>query len=75
MTRLLKFKRLSSHAWYCRLYSKLTKSEIIIAENFIESFNDFSAMEFESKINRMFLDLEKKPKNYKIIMELLSCVI
>lgn len=71
--RLDKFKSFETHDWLGRLYKKLRKEEVEIAVNFLIQNADSSKDVFFFKINRMFLDNSNKPKNFLLIMELLSC--
>jgi hypothetical protein len=65
-----KFKELSTHAWFKKSYTRLTKSDIDLCELFIAESLDLNSLEFERKVNRLFLDKEK-PKNWALITELL----
>lgn len=71
--RLEQFKGYKSHPWLKKAYAKMTKKDLEIAINFIESNHSLSPSEFEHKVNRMFIDKIDKPKNFTIILELLSC--
>ena len=70
--RLEKFKSFSTHAWFKRVFKRLSKEEIRLAENTLIA-NDFKDRDaFESFCNRLFLDEANKPKHWKEIVELLS---
>lgn len=67
------FNELKNHAWLGKQYKKLTKNDIKLATVFIKEKNHLSKNDFELAVNRMFLDNSNKPKNWKIISELLCC--
>lgn len=70
--RLKTFKSYAIHPWLYRVYSRLSAQDRAIATEFIESHVHLDKGAFELKVNRMFMDKEK-PKNYKEILELLTC--
>lgn len=72
MTRLEYFHEFKNHPWFGRLYKRLSERDMEIAVDFILKNDHLPIGEFEFAINRMFLDKEK-PKQYKIILELLTC--
>lgn len=65
------FKTLESDAWFHRLWKRLKPAEIAICEEFIRSHDHLGIGAFEMAVNRMFID-KAKPKNYPIILELLT---
>lgn len=71
--RLIKFDTFQTHPWLRKLYNKLKKEEILICYKFIKTNELLNQSDFEIAINRMFLDNKNKPKNYTLILELLSC--
>jgi len=73
MDRLNKFNSLKNHAYLGKIYSRLSINELSICHSFIELNNNLTVGDFESKINRMFLDKDK-PKNWTIVQELLCSV-
>lgn len=70
--RAEKFHAYKNHPWLGRVYAKLTRDEILLAEAFMRSNQKLGKGEFEMAINRMFLDKEDKPKNWTRISELLT---
>ncbi len=73
MNRMEAFLSLEEHAWLGRIFKRLSKSELQIAKDFIQSHESTPQQEFEFAVNRMFLGKADKPKNYTMILELLSC--
>jgi hypothetical protein len=73
MTRLEKFRSYSTHAWHQKTFKKLKPAEIAVAEKFIADNDHLPKGDFELKLNRMFLGVADKPKNFPIILELLTC--
>jgi hypothetical protein len=73
MDRSITFNNLKTHPWLSKAFIKLSKQEIQIATEFIHSNQLLSKGDFEFAVNRMFLDQANKPKNYSIILELLTC--
>lgn len=71
MSRMELFKTLESDAWFHRLWKRLKPAEIAICEEFIRSHDHLGIGAFEMAVNRMFID-KAKPKNYPIILELLT---
>jgi hypothetical protein len=68
--RLLAFERLSEHPWFNKVYKKLSASERWACRDFIIRNAKADPHEFESAINRWFLDNNQKPKNWTSMMEL-----
>lgn len=72
MTRIDYFRlRTAEHVLYKRLALKLSEAEFDQCVDFIEEHDHLDHLQFERKINRLFLDREHKPKNWTIIQELL----
>lgn len=69
--RLDIFNSYKEHAWYGKLYNKLSVGDIKIAETFLNENELLDNIKYDLAVNRLFLDKEK-PKNWKIITELLS---
>lgn len=65
------FLELKNHAWLGRVFSKLTESDIRLCLSFIEK--NIASADFDRDVQRMFIDVADKPKNWKHIMELLTC--
>lgn len=55
-----------------KLFKKLKKDDIKIIKNFIDDNIDTDKNSFELKLNRFFLDKKDKPKNWLLILEILS---
>ena len=71
MNRLENFRALAGHAWYGRIFTKLSAAHLALCEGFIKRNDHLSAAEWELAVNRMFLDAQK-PKHWKEIVELLA---
>lgn len=72
MKRIDYFEAFKNHAWFNRVYKRLSENEREIAHKFIEQNDGLDKGSFELAVNRMFLD-KQKPKHYKEILELLTC--
>jgi len=72
MKRLGIFNSYKDHAWLKKVYGRLSQNDILMAVEFIGLNDELNKLDFEFKINRMFLD-KQRPKNYKEILELLTC--
>lgn len=70
--RLEAFHSFNDHAWLKRLYKKLGPNELSMCTTFIAVHEGVSADVFEMAVNRMFID-KPKTRNWRVIMELLSC--
>lgn len=62
---------LREHAWFDRLYARLSSEELQTCHRFIDEHDALDRSEFEMRVNRMFLD-KPKPKNWTVIAELLT---
>ena len=71
MTREEKFKNLKSHAWFKRVYSKLSSEDEAFAIDFLQKHSALDKNEFASKAVRIWLDAPSHPKSWKHIEELL----
>ena len=71
MTREEKFKALKVHAWFKRVYSKLTPQDEAFAIDFLQKNAALDKNEFASKAVRIWLDAPSRPKSWKHIEELL----
>jgi len=69
--RLIKFENLKDDPWFKRIYSRLSKPDLELARGFLAKHATLSSDEFEFKLNRLFLDIEAKPKRWLEITELL----
>lgn len=56
---------------YKTLALKLSGTDFDVIVDFIEENEELGHLEFEYKVNRMFLDKPEKPKKFAIIQELL----
>lgn len=61
------------HPWLGKVFKKLSTEEINICLSFIEKNAGCSVDDFDQRVQRMFLDVPNKPKNWTSIMELLTC--
>ncbi len=72
MSRAMAFENLKNHPWHGRVFAKLKASDKELALKFIEENDRLLILDFEYRVNRMFLDKPAKPKNWTIICELLQ---
>lgn len=72
MNREQRFFSYKNHAWYGRLFQRLTVDEVQLCLKFISNNEGRSCDQFCHDVNRMFLGVEKPPKNWTLIMELLT---
>lgn len=72
MDRIVVFRGFNSHPWLHKAFRRLKPDEVAICETFIITNKALDKGAFELKVNRMFLD-KPKPKNFTIILELLTC--
>ncbi len=71
MTRREALGTLMQQYPYKKSFKKLADREFLLIEAFMVVNSDLNHIEFEYKVNRMFLDYKDKPKNWVIIQELL----
>lgn len=69
--RELKFESLKKDAWYGKLFAKLKKSGEQMCLEFIRANEDLDIDSWEKKVQRLYLDQEKKPANWTLINEIL----
>ena len=55
MERLTKFRSLSTHAWYSRLWEKLSKDEVSTLEEWIKDRQALATAEYAGACNRNLL--------------------
>lgn len=67
-----KIEEMKTDAWFSRICKKLKASDWEIISSFLLENDKLEPGLFELKVNRMFLDVQKKPKNWTRIQELLS---
>jgi hypothetical protein len=72
MDRFDAFESLSRDPWYAKYKKKLTQQENILCYEFLVDNKDCDNNQFCHKVNRMFLDKGNPPKNWTLIMELLT---
>jgi hypothetical protein len=70
--RLMKFHSLKTHAWFSRVYKKLSADDIKFCEQFISQYDALNKDDFEFTINRAFLDKAEKPTRWTLMIELLA---
>lgn len=64
----------STHPWMKKSFAKLKSKDIEIVKNFFNA--DYANKDVATlACNRMFMDCQDKPKNWKIINEICSCII
>lgn len=71
-TRTEHFRALATHAWFKRVFARLTKQEIADCEYFLLKYKELDALAFEYMVNRMFLDVDPKPKHWAEMMDLVG---
>lgn len=71
--RTIAFNSLETHPWLNRVFKKLNRDDLYICRQFLAEKEHLSKGDFELAVNRMFIDKENKPKNWKLICELLTC--
>lgn len=71
-TRLDALEELKTDAWYGRCISKLKKIELEICETFIKNNDGLDRGQFEMAVNRMFIHVKDKPKQWTMISEILA---
>lgn len=71
MKRIEKFHSLKNHAHYARYYTALKQKDIALISEFISENETLKKDEFEMKMNRFFLELKDRPKNWAMLSELL----
>jgi len=64
----------TNHPMISRLHKRLKIEEKLMIHDFIMDFGEMNNEQFEIKINRLFLDQTEKPKHWKEILEVLSCI-
>lgn len=72
MKRTDAFKTLENHPFLGKSFKRLSKLERASCLLFLNSNQALSSDEFESAVNRWWLDCSDKPKNWTIMMELVS---
>jgi hypothetical protein len=72
--RLAAYRSIQSHPWLGRSWQKLSETDRQAVLSFIEAFKDLDIGPFELKINRLFLDQPEKPRRWKEISEILTCI-
>lgn len=70
--RLNRFKSFSTHAWFKRVFKRLSREEIALAERTLLANDAKGKDDFERFCNRLFLDDPDKPKHWMEIRELLA---
>lgn len=73
MSRLSVFYAYETHPWLKRVFNKLSKNEKDLAVAFITQNDGLNKGEFELRVNRMFMDVKDKPKNWTAVLELITC--
>ena len=66
------YENLERDAYYSKITKKLNETDKSFILVYLSSNKHLDKNAFEYKANRIFIDLENKTKNWKIIMELLS---
>lgn len=71
--RVANFEALKTHPWLSRIYARLRGEDVAYARDFLGRHTALAKGDFESAVNRMFMDNPAKPKRWKEIQELLLC--
>jgi hypothetical protein len=74
MTRLDALRTIPGHPWLGRVYARLSEAERIELEAFATAHDHLSTGDFDQAVNRMHLDVQPKPRRWKEVQEILSCV-
>jgi hypothetical protein len=69
MRRLTAFSELITKPYYSSLYAKLSKAEVALCIDLIDSHHHLEAGPFESAMDRYFLGKDR-PKRWTIVLEL-----
>lgn len=72
MNRMQKLESLKTHAWLKRLFKKLNASDEAFMRSVILGNEHLDRGQFELMLNRLFIDVPNKPKNWKYILEALA---
>jgi len=73
MSRLDRFLGYRDHGWHGKRFATLTEAEIRVCVEFIHKHQEMDRGAFEHAVNRMFLGVDRKPKRWSLMQELLSC--
>lgn len=65
---------MSTHPHYMGLIKRLNLAELELIDRFIKSNIGANRDEFVIKVNRMFIGVESKPKNWTLIQEILTVI-
>lgn len=68
------FEILKVDHWYKPLILRLREKELNLTVDFIRNNSGLTIGEWEMAINRMFLGVLNKPKNWTLIMEILTVI-
>lgn len=71
MKRVEKLAQLCLHPSYKKVARALTEAEFDFCVEFCEENADLEPLQFEDKVNRLFIDDKARPKNSSVICELL----
>jgi hypothetical protein len=74
MDRLSAFRDLTASGQYGLIWDRLPLAEREQVYSFISIHSTASVADFEMRVNRMFMDQKKKPKNWVLITDLLLAV-
>lgn len=72
MDRKAAFLALAQHAWFSRVFAKLSDKARQFALDFIDNHQAESHNDFIHHVNRMFLDVPEKPAGWPLILDLLT---
>lgn len=72
MNRKQAFENLAHHPWFGRRYAKLKGTAREMALEFLNKHQGATHDQFIPLVNRMFLDMPNKPKNWELALDLLT---
>lgn len=73
MTRLHRFDAMATHAWFGRMYAKLSQDDLTVCRAFLRATADMDRGRYEHEVARLWLDVPNKPKHHREMAELLLC--
>lgn len=71
MTRKQNLEALKSHPYLGKLFSKITKVELLMIETFVSENEHLDKNDYTSKANRWYLD-KKAPKNFSAMWAIVT---
>ena len=69
--RLAKFWELRRHPFYCSSFMKLNEPELAELKALLDKWGGLSKNEFAERVNRLYIDINPKPKKLNLFCDLL----